>query len=126
MTEIIARIIGMYMIVAAIGLLINADHMRKFYQDIMKNQSTLLMGGIIALLFGSCIVALHNIWVLDWPIIITILGWWSIMKGAGILWYPKFAKLFQPLLERSALFYRITGSCLLLLGTFLSYMGWMA
>jgi len=33
----------------------------------------------------------HNVWVLDWPLIVTLYGWGSAVKCAHYLLFPQFA-----------------------------------
>jgi 1,4-dihydroxy-2-naphthoate octaprenyltransferase len=48
----------------------------------INNQSATLILGMFALLAGLAIVNVHNLWVSDWRVIITILGWLAIVRGA--------------------------------------------
>src|SRR6476646_9005433 len=43
---------------------------------------------MFALLAGLAIVNTHNLWVSDWRVIITILGWLAIVRGALSLLFP--------------------------------------
>jgi hypothetical protein len=54
----------------------------------MNNQSATLILGMFALLAGLAIVNTHNLWVSDWRVIITILGWLAIVRGALSLLFP--------------------------------------
>lgn len=84
-----------------------------------------MMGGIIALLFGAIVIGLHNHWVMEWPIIITLLGWWSLIKGFGLLVYPDFTKIFSFIQNRSDTFYRLISLLYNILGLFLLYKGYL-
>ena len=60
---------------AAIGLL---GEFPEAYLSVLReinNQSATLILGMFALLAGLAIVNTHNLWVSDWRVIITILGW---------------------------------------------------
>ena len=43
----------------------------------------------MALLAGFLIVNFHNVWVWDWTVIITVLGWLALLKGILLLLLPK-------------------------------------
>jgi hypothetical protein len=125
-TIILAKILGIYFLAIGIAFLFNTDRFKKIYQQFMDDENSLLMGGILALLIGAVIVSVHNIWVLGWPLIITLLGWWSLIKGFALLAYPESINLFTFLQNRSTLFYQIISLVYVLLGLFLIYQGWIA
>jgi len=80
----------------------------KFYQriigDFFKNAALLYLGGVMALLFGIVIVLFHNVWVADWPVIITIFGWGGLIKGIWLIVFPNTAgKLTQAYQKKSSL-----------------------
>lgn len=125
MSIILAKIIGLYFIAMGIAFLSNPARLRRMYPQIMNDENFLLLGGMFALLFGAFIVSVHNIWVWEWPVIITILGWWSLIKGFVLLINPASVKFFSFFQERSNLFYRSISLFYLILGLFLAYKGWM-
>ena len=48
------------------------------------------LNGFLSLIFGSIIVAFHDIWL--WPpIILTLIGWAQILKAFGSFCLPSFA-----------------------------------
>ncbi|MCL5969915.1 MAG: hypothetical protein M1450_00225 [Patescibacteria group bacterium] len=55
--------------------------------------------GYITFLLGLITVTLHNIWVFDWRVAITILGWVTLLKGITKIGFPqhvhKQAQLFK-------------------------------
>ncbi len=55
--------------------------------------------GYITFLLGLATVVAHNVWVADWPIAITILGWITLFKGIEKVAFPervnKKAQMFK-------------------------------
>jgi len=55
--------------------------------------------GYITFLLGLITVTLHNIWVADWRVAITILGWVTLLKGIEKIAFPnrvnKIAQKFK-------------------------------
>ena len=45
--------------------------------------------GYITLLMGLVTVILHTVWVADWRIAITILGWSTLIKGVLKIGFPE-------------------------------------
>jgi len=124
MSIILAKIFGLYFLGAGLAFLLNPKRIAKIYQQIMENEAILFLGGILALLFGAFIVSVHNVWVMGWPVIITILGWMSLVKGVALLSYPRFAQFFSFILLRPNSFYSGMGILLTLFGLFFCYLGW--
>jgi len=55
-----------------------------------ENKSFVISTGYISLLLGLATVVLHNIWVWDWRVAITILGWSMLIKGIMKIGFPEF------------------------------------
>jgi len=100
----LARLIGPYCMIVAIGVLINRKAYQRAIEDFFKNTAVLYIGGILTLLLGFLVVLTHNIWTTDWIVLITIFGWAGIVKGAWIIILPntliRFIKIYQ---KKSAL-----------------------
>ena len=78
-----------------------------------------LSTGYISLLMGVVAVILHNVWVLDWTLIITILGWATLSKGIMKTAFPEYInKRAQAFKKNQAL----ESAFLILLGGFLFIM----
>ncbi len=124
MSLVLAKILGLYLLAIGIAFIINPDRFRKFCAQATKDENTLFFGGMFALLFGAIVVGIHNVWVIGWPLIITLLGWWGVIKGFGLLISEKFIKIFSFIQSRSNLFYRTISAVYILIGLFLAYKGW--
>jgi len=76
--------------------------------------------GYITFLMGLVTVILHNVWVWDWPLVITILGWSTLLKGIFKIGFPemihKQAQSFKKRQWLSAVFLLILGAWLLWMG----------
>lgn len=123
MSLVLAKILGFYFLAIGLAFLIQPDRLRKMYPKLFHDENFLLMGGILALLIGAVIVSLHNDWIWAWPVIITVLGWWSLIKGFALLVYPQSIKLFSFIQNRSNHFYRAISLIYLILGLFLLHKG---
>ncbi len=73
--------------------------------------------GYITLLLGLVTAILHNIWVADWRVLITVLGWSTLIKGIGKVGFPeqihKQAQRFKKKQFVSAFFIILLGAFLL-------------
>jgi hypothetical protein len=56
--------------------------------DLIGNTMLITLTGVLWLIIGLLIVVDHNIWVADWPVIITIVGWILLLQGLMRLFVP--------------------------------------
>jgi hypothetical protein len=124
MSIVIAKFFGLYFLSVGLAFLLNPKRLGEIYQIMQKNEAVAFLGGIIALVIGAFVVSIHNVWVMGWPVVITILGWWSLIKGFGMLVYSNFINLFSFMFQRSDLVYRAIGFIIFLFGLFFSFQGW--
>lgn len=85
--------------------------------EMTENKSFVISTGYITLLMGLVTVILHNIWVADWRVVITILGWSTLIKGVMKVGFPeqiyKQVQRFKKKQMVSAAFMTILGAWLL-------------
>lgn len=58
--------------------------------EMTDDKSFVISTGYISLLMGLATVVLHNVWVADWRVAITILGWSTLIKGILKIGFPDF------------------------------------
>lgn len=58
--------------------------------EMTDDKSFVISTGYISLLMGLATVVLHNVWVWDWRLAITILGWSTLIKGVLKVGFPEF------------------------------------
>lgn len=84
----LAQILGPYCLIAAVGLFVGEASMKKAYQEFLKSPALLYLGAALALLLGLFIIATHNVWVKNWTVLITLLGWLALIKGTLLMVIP--------------------------------------
>jgi hypothetical protein len=64
-----------------------------------EDKTITISTGYITFLLGLITVVLHNIWVADWRVAVTILGWTTLLKGIEKIAFPgrinKKAQMFK-------------------------------
>lgn len=85
--------------------------------EMTDDKAFVISTGYITLLMGLVTVILHNVWVADWRVIITILGWSTLIKGIMKIGFPeqihKQAQRFKKKQMFSAIFLILVGVWLL-------------
>ena len=84
----IAKLAGPVMLVAAIGLLINAAAFRAMAHDVLRSPPLLFISGVLAMTAGLAIVLNNNVWTADWRVILTLFGWAATIGGAARIALP--------------------------------------
>jgi len=120
-----AKAYGIYFLVVGLALIFNTGRFRGWYEDILRAEHRSLLGGVLALLIGAFIIAAHNLWVPDWRIIITLIGYWGVVKGAGLLIIPNFVQIFKPMISSSNIVYKASGIAWFIIGLILFYFGYI-
>lgn len=77
----LARWMGLYLTITCLFVLIRLGHVRTLVDTFKKNPAFMALSGSISLLLGTLLVALHPQFTANWTVLITILGYLSILKG---------------------------------------------
>ena len=88
-TIFLARFLGVFYVIFALGILFNREHITEVASDITAHPASQLTAGMIPLLLGIWVVIDHNIWMGDWGILVTISGWIMLVGGVFRLWFVK-------------------------------------
>src|SRR2546430_5781594 len=68
--------------------------MRTVLDEFIRNRALMFIAGIITMPAGLAIVLTHNVWVADWRVLITVLGWLAAITGAFRIIAPQDAIKF--------------------------------
>jgi hypothetical protein len=90
------------------------------------NPAFVFLAGLLALIAGLAIVRSHNLWVDDWRVIITILGWHAIIGGIVNIVFPNVVSAIRGGMGHSRLLRSIGGVVALSLGSFIAAKGWLS
>lgn len=120
-----ARFLGMMLVVVCLGLLANQRFYNRVFQDFLKTPGLIFVIGVIDLVVGLFVILLHNLWVWDWRVVITIIGWVILLRGVARIILPELVLKHAAKIVESQYTTVITTSALLflLLGVFLLYKG---
>ena len=119
----IAQIIGLLFSIDAVGVLINTAIYRRMVEEFTESPALRYLGGILALFFGLFILNFNNAWTADWTVIITIIGWLSVVKGVLLIVFPNVYLNFSNWMRMGDAMMRYIGIIYLLLGLFLTFKG---
>jgi hypothetical protein len=87
-----------------------------------KGHPGVFINGWLSLGFGSILVAFHNVWQ-GLPMILTLLGWAQVLKGALAFTVPALGLRSMSMIEtKGELKLRVGGVILFLLGVLFAYL----
>ena len=119
----IAQIIGLLFCIDAVGVLVNTAFYRRIVEELIESPALCYLGGILALFFGLFILNFNNAWTADWTVIITIIGWLSVVKGVLLIVFPNVYPHLSNWMRKGDPMMRYMGIIYLLLGLFLTVKG---
>ncbi len=95
----IARVFGLCYLIIGVGFIFNRKAFQRVMEDFCKNAALLFFAALFALVIGVVIILTHNVWVANWTVMITIIGWAGLIKGIWMIVFPdtvpKFMKAYQ-------------------------------
>jgi hypothetical protein len=117
----LAVLMGSTLVILGITVF-NKPYFNAVMTDLANSKGLLWITGLSTFVMGTVIVALHNVWSTDWRVIVTLLGWLTVIKGAVILLFPSSMLLLyrrflsNHLLTYSGVYAVVLGALLLFLG----------
>ena len=90
----LARLMGPVILAVAIGLLVNAQIYRTLADEVLRSRALIYLTGLLTMTAGMALVLTHNRWALDWPVLITIIGWLLAIGGAFRIIVPQGTEKF--------------------------------
>ena len=121
---LIARVIAVVYLSASLGGFLSRDFYHRLWEDMYKNAALTYMMGFLAVMVGSLVVHYHNRWGGDWTVLITIIGWLSLIKGIVIIVLPQYMRRLSESLLGDR-FLGIAPYVTLLMGLVFAYFGFV-
>jgi len=124
-TLFISRLLGLYCLLMSLIMFTHKQAIVEIEGTLIHSPAMLFIGGLMTLVAGLAIVLSHNVWsggVL--PVVVTLLGWISLIKGLVLLW-PGTTAGFWESFHYEQLFY-VYASISFVIGAYLTYEGFTA
>ena len=79
----LAKLMGPIFLAVGIGLIANAAVYKKLAAEFLDSTALIYLSGLLTMIAGVALVLTHNVWVLEWRVLITLLGWLLAIGGAA-------------------------------------------
>lgn len=113
----VEQICGVFLLIMGLSLLRRKEYWQRVVQDFRQSPGLVYLGGLFSLLIGLGLVWTHNIWELNSGLVVTLLGWASLIKGAFLIVLPEaWLKLVPEKSEKLFSILKIEGGILEVLG----------
>ena len=121
----LAKLMGPVFVAMGVGMLLNAPIFRILAEQFLSSYALIFLAGLITLTAGIALVLAHNVWVGDWRLIITLIGWLSVIGGMFRIIAPNLVvRIGGAVIGHAGESFVVAGFVLLVLGGVLSYFGY--
>ena len=125
LSTFLAQLFAVAYLSIGVGMLLDKAFYRHMLDEVYKDHLGMYLGGILALVAGFSIVSTHNLWVKDWTVLVTIIGWLALVKGVGLLAFPtKFMHPWKHVMASKRL--TTISGIVIVLGLVFGYYGFVA
>ncbi|PWY57610.1 hypothetical protein DGG96_00485 [Legionella qingyii] len=122
-SKFLSKVLGIYLILVSFAMFLNLEQFTIYVQDLLKNAPLMLVLGFWTLILGVLMVVSHNIWQCNWRLLITIICWVVLLKGASMIFYPHYIDYATFLFMQNKNIAYSAAGFELILGIILSYLG---
>lgn len=120
----IAKLLGPVILVLGIPMIVTPAGLQDTTKRFLADSPLVLISGILAMIAGLSIVNTHNLWELNWALVITLFGWALVLGGALRIIAPRMVnKMGGSMMDRPTIT-RVAGVVWALLGAFLTFKGY--
>jgi hypothetical protein len=117
----ISKFLGPVILVLSIPMIVTPTSLQETTRRFLADSPLVLISGVVAMTAGLSIVNTHNVWVLDWTLIVTLFGWALVLGGASRVVAPRVVdRVGGAMMDRPTMT-RVAGIFWAFLGAFLMF-----
>jgi hypothetical protein len=123
-TRFLSRVLGPFLVIIDVTAVARASDMQGLLAQFEANSMWTFVAGAFILVFGLSIVAGHQYWRGAPEIIVSLLGWFIVLRGLLLVAFPKvFVSVANAMIGAQAWWITL-GIAFALVGLYLTYVGW--
>ena len=119
MSILAARILAVIYLSAGVGTLSGKLDLKKLVEDFERVPALSYVTGFMTIVLGMLLVEYHNLWVKDWRVLVTLVGWAALVKGILLVSCPQFIRAFKGWYSKT----RVWGAVIFSIGLVFGYFG---
>jgi len=86
----LATIFGPFLVLTGLWALLYHANAVKVWNSMKATPACFYLAGSISLLIGFVMLSLYNVWAFDLSFLVTLLGWYWVLRGILGLFLPQF------------------------------------
>jgi hypothetical protein len=120
-SKTIAALLGPTLIASAVSIFLNLDAWPSMVDQAFHNPALVFVAGYLLFVAGLAIVYFHNQWTGGWPVVVTVLGWLTVVSGLLRIVFPtRLAEIATRAVQTAGLM-PMMAVIILSVGAFLSF-----
>lgn len=84
----LAQLFGLSLAIFAAIMFMRPGMMRPMITEVGQNKLLTAFVSIAGIMGGLAVILTHNVWVMGWPVIITLFGWSALLKSITYMLAP--------------------------------------
>ena len=118
----LAQVIGCFLFLVSLAMLVHQQRCKKVMHEFLSNHALVALSGTMNLAVGLLIVVCHNIWVSEWPVVVTIVGWVLLLQALMRIFFPDaFVKMMKDMMAKTG--FLLMSWVMLIVGIYLIWAG---
>ena len=89
LTIFLAKVIGAYLIICGASILLKQKSLPSLADQILNSLPLRYLAGTISLVLGLLLVGSHNFWGSLPQMVVSLVGWAALLKGASLMLLPE-------------------------------------
>jgi hypothetical protein len=122
----LARLLGPLLLAVGAGILLNPKAFHSMANEVVRSVTLVYLFGLLDFAAGLAIVLTHNVWVASWRVLITLIGWLMLVRGAVRILIPEMIMRYAAGIIRNKLLVPVAGAVTGILGLVFCYFGYVA
>ncbi|PKL26161.1 MAG: hypothetical protein CVV47_03260 [Spirochaetae bacterium HGW-Spirochaetae-3] len=103
LSNLIAQVLAIVYIVSGLGVLFGKIDFKSIGDEIVGSPTLSFFSGAFGIVIGTVLIHYHNIWTMDWIVVVTLVSWAFLVGGIIIILWPRVFTLVGKLYRQSPL-----------------------
>ncbi len=113
-TLFFAQSMGLYLVIVGIIMLARAPYYKEMLTHLKAGSASIVVGASFGLILGISLVLVHNIWVLESEVLVTLVAWFLLIKSVLWLGFPEAMVSYSKKFYSDAGYYFVAGLALII------------
>lgn len=120
-TILLATFFGWYFVITSLFVLFKREYLKSVTIEVMKQRGLFFVLATFTFALGLFMVVSHNLWVMGWPIMVTLFSWVILVSGLFQLFLPDIANRMGLIFFSYPALTMVLSAIYMLTGLFLLY-----